>query len=79
MKRILVEHPRADVGPHGPSSVVAAQAVGHLGQVVRAEAEEIRVVRDFGGPQSRARRLDRAKGEIGALIGDGATHSGLTA
>ena len=38
--------------------IVTAEAEGHLGQVVGAEAEEVRFLGDLAGGQGRARDLD---------------------
>ena len=51
--------------------VVAAEAVGHLGQVVRAEAEELGVLGDLAGGQRPARHLDHGPELVVNLLAAG--------
>jgi hypothetical protein len=67
-ERIEIEHVPLEVfGNEFPLRIVARKAVGHLGQVVRAEAEEIGELGDFGGDQAGAWQFDhRADGNLEA-------------
>ena len=60
------QQPQLEVGRHHPAlDVVAAEAEGHLGQVVGAEGEEVGHLGDLAGPQGRPGRLDhRADGHL---------------
>ena len=57
-ERIVLEDLRVVVSAEELARVVAAEAVSHLREVVRTEAEEIGVLRDFVGGESRSRDLD---------------------
>ena len=57
-ERIVLEDLRVVVGAEELAGVVAGEAEGHLGQVVRAEAEEVRFLRDLVRGKSRSRDLD---------------------
>ena len=53
------QHPLVDIGTKELTfGVVTAEAVGHLGQVVGAEAEEFRLASDSSGGQGGTRRFD---------------------
>ena len=59
VERVARQEAQLEVGGHQPAlDVVAAEPEGHLGQVVRAEAEEVRALREVGGDERGARRLD---------------------
>ena len=75
-ERIDLEDTLADVGAKEARSVVAADAVGGLRQVVGAEREELRGLRDVAGHQARARKLDHGANLIGDLLA-GFLHHGL--
>ena len=68
----------AQVGGHHPAlDVVAAEAEGHLGQVVRPEGEEVGLLGDLVGEQGGPRSLDhRPDGDLDPL-GDLGARRGL--
>ena len=57
-----------DIGAEEAGGIVAADAVGGLGQVVGAEREELRGLRDVAGHQAGARQLDHGADLIGELL-----------
>ena len=58
MEGILGKDALLDIGGHEPARIVARQAIGHLRQIVGAEAEERHQRRNFAGAQCGARRFN---------------------
>jgi hypothetical protein len=61
VERVVGQHALREVVAHEAPGIVAAEAVGHLREVVGAEAQERRRARDLARAQRRARRLDHAR------------------
>ena len=57
LERVGLEDLGVVIGLKELAGVVAAEAVGHLGEVVRAEAEELRLLGDIARRESGARDL----------------------
>src|SRR6476469_376048 len=57
-ERIDFQNSLAAIGAEEARGVVAADTVSGLGQVVGAEREDLRVLRDVAGHQARARQFD---------------------
>ena len=56
LERVRLQQALFEVGGHHPAlDVVAAEAEGHLGEVVRPEGEEVRLLGDLVRPASAAR------------------------
>ena len=59
LERVALEQSFLEVDRHHPAlDVVTAEAERHLGEVVGAEREEVRLGGDLGGPEGGPRRLD---------------------
>ena len=72
LERVLLEHALLEVRRQEAADVVAAEAEGHLREVVRAVAEEVRDLRDLVGGDRRARDLDhRADRDVEAVLARG--------
>ena len=64
---IGLEDPALQIVLHEPRRIVARQAERHLGQIIGAEAEELREPGDLLGAKGRPRHLDHGADLIGDL------------
>src|SRR5438874_2207772 len=63
-ERVLLEDLVLDVRHEEVAHVVAADSERHLGEIVRAEAEELGALRDFIGSERAARHFDHGADQI---------------
>ena len=64
LERVVLQQALLQVGRHHPAlDIVAAEAEGHLGQVVGPEGEEVGLLGDLAGAQGGPRRLDHGADE----------------
>ena len=66
-ERVLLQDFVLGVGAEEGARVVAAHAERGLGEVVRAEAEELRGLRDLVGGERAARDFDHRADDVGEL------------